>query len=176
MKQTIKTRLSVVPFVFLPQVEYGQPHRPCAGQVLARLGTQEDRDFAPDRVSDQQPDSQGHREGNGVAQDARRWDPRPRRHAQARAQIRALHAPSRVPLAPRHPRDHAGPGTRRTLARSSPHDPSGCFAVGVRPADIPNHGQLVRAGAGAGTLTCVCMFAYSQIQCAMVNCHFDIQI
>jgi hypothetical protein len=48
--------------------------------------------------------------------------------------------------------------------------------VGVRPVDIPNHGQLVRAGAGAGTLTCVCMFAYSQIQCAMANCHFDIQI
>ena len=68
-------------------------------------------------------------------------------------------------ILPHNLRDHAGPGTRRTLARSSPHDPSGCFAVGVRPVDIPHHGQLVQAGADAGTLTCVCMFAYSQIQC-----------
>ena len=80
-------------FCTMTQVECGQSHRPCTGQVLARLGTQEDRDFVPDRVSDQQPDSQGHREGNGMAQDARRGeglvDPRPRRHAQVRAQIRA---------------------------------------------------------------------------------------
>ena len=68
-------------------------------------------------------------------------------------------------FSPHNLRDHAGPGTRRTLARSSPHDPRGCFAVGVRPVDLPHHGQLVRAGAGAGTLTCVCMFTYSQIQC-----------
>ena len=33
-----------------------------------------------------------------------------------------------------------------TVAPCSPHDPSGCFAVGVRPVDIPHHGQLVRAG------------------------------
>ena len=34
----------------------------------------------------------------------------------------------------------------KTVAPCSPHDPSGCFAVGVRPVDIPHHGQLVRAG------------------------------
>ena len=72
--------------------------------------------------------------------------------------------------------DHAGRGTRRTLARNSPHDPRGCFAVGVRPVDISHHGQLVRAGECAGTLTFICKFAYSQIQCVMANHLFDIQI
>ena len=62
-----------------------------------------------------------------------------------------------------------------TVAPCSPHDPSGCFAVGVRPVDLPHHSQLVRAGENVGTLTFVCRFAYSQIQCVMVNCHFDIK-
>ena len=58
-------------------------------------------------------------------------------------QAMGLHRPGSLR---RYPRDHAGPGTRRTLARSSPHDPSGYFAVDVRPVDIPHHSQLVRAG------------------------------
>ena len=34
----------------------------------------------------------------------------------------------------------------KTVAPCSPHDPSGCFAVGVRPVDIPHHGPFLPMG------------------------------